>query len=225
MKKAIRIFTFALLSAMLLSLSIPALAAEENVEAEKAIASNDTLPAEAVEASTVNENNANTAEEENGFFAELFYAFEVHASEILSAFAFIGSVIIMLCYKKGLLPIINDGLKALKSGIKAINEKSESFNEHAINLCDSIDSRLEHAEQLAEAVLKSAESVEDELDKIHKQSAENEKLKIILAAQIDMLYEIFMSASLPQYLKDSVGEKIGEMKSALGKEAEENEFA
>lgn len=224
MKKAIRIFTFALLSAMLLSLSIPALAAEENVEAEKAIASNDTVPAEAVEASTVKNDNS-YANEENGFFTELFSAFENHASEILSAFAFIGSVIIMLCYKKGLLPIINDGLKALKSGIKAINEKSESFNEHAINLCDSIDSRLEHADQLAEAVLKSAESVEDELDKIHKQSAENEKLKIILAAQIDMLYEIFMSASLPQYLKDSVGEKIGEMKSALGKEAEENEFA
>jgi hypothetical protein len=127
----------------------------------------------------------------------------------------------MLCYKKGLLPIVSDGLKALKSGIKAINEKSESFNEHAINLCDSIDGRLERAEKLSEAVLKSAESVEQELAQIHKSSAENEKIRIILCAQIDMLYEIFMTSSLPQYQKDAVGERVAKMREALAKDEAE----
>ena len=34
-------------------------------------------------------------------------------------------------------------------------------------------------------------------------------------AQIDMLYEIFMSSALPQYAKDRVGEKVAEMKAQL----------
>ncbi len=167
--------------------------------------------------------NAISKSEEDGsektFFEELFRAFEDSASEILSALAFVGSLIIMLAYKKGLLPIVNDGLKAIKSGIKAINERSESFNEHAIAVCEGIDERLKRAENLAAAVLGSAESVESQLCEIKGANAENEKLKAVLNAQIDMLYEIFMSAALPQYLKDSVGERIGKMRAELGKEA------
>ena len=44
----------------------------------------------------------------------------------------------------------------------------------------------------------------------------------VLKAEIDMLYEIFMAASLPQYLKERVGERVAEMKHALT-EGEENE--
>lgn len=160
------------------------------------------------------------AESKNGFFENLLSACESNASEIFSALAFIGSLIMMLCYKKGLLPIVNDGLKALKNGVKSIGEKSDTFTNQAVGLCESIDARLERAEKLSEAVLKSAESVEEDILEIQKSGRENEKLKIILLTQIDMLYEIFMSAALPQYLKENVGEKIVEMKAALGKEEE-----
>jgi hypothetical protein len=40
-------------------------------------------------------------------------------------------------------------------------------------------------------------------------------MKTIMSAQVDMLYNIFMSSSLPQYSKDAVGERISEMKAAL----------
>ena len=201
MKKATKILTLALvMAALVFALSIQAFAYEEG---------------EAVDAAVSNEN----AEAEETFFDVLFSAVESNAAQILSALTFIGSLVVILCYKKGLLPIINDGLKALKSGIKAIGDRSESFNEHAIGLCDSIDTRLARAEKLSEAVLKSAEEIEQQLCDLKKSEAENEKLKTILSAQIDMMYEIFMSAELPQYLKDSVGERIGTMRSVLGKEA------
>ena len=201
MKKATKILTLALvMAALVFALSIQAFAYEEG---------------EAVDAAVSNEN----AETEETFFDVLFSAVESNAAQILSALTFIGSLVVILCYKKGLLPIINDGLKALKSGIKAIGDRSESFNEHAIGLCDSIDTRLARAEKLSEAVLKSAEEIEQQLCDLKKSEAENEKLKTILSAQIDMMYEIFMSAELPQYLKDSVGERIGTMRSVLGKEA------
>ena len=156
-----------------------------------------------------------TNNSEKNFFEELFCAFEASASEILSALAFVGSLIIMLSYRKGLVPIVNDGLKAIKSGIKAINEKSESFNEHAIGICDSIDERLKRAEKLSEAVLKSAESVEDQLCEMQSTRDENETLKMILNAQIDMLYEVFMQSGLPQYSKDALGERVARMKKSL----------
>lgn len=161
-------------------------------------------------------------EDGNNLFESIFASVKNYAAEILSALAFIGSVIIMLCYKKGLMPLINDGLRALSSGVKTINEKSASFNEHAIAVCDGIDDRLKRAEAMAEAVLKSTELIEKRLSELKAEGSERKKLSIILSSQIDMLYEIFMSASLPQYLKDSVGEKIAEMKAALGKE-ENNE--
>lgn len=162
--------------------------------------------------------NSTDEESDGNVFEGIVAALEDYASEILSALAFIGSVIIMLAYKKGLIPVINDGLRALKSGVKSINEKSDSFNEHAIAVCDGIDERLKRAEKLSEDLLKSNELVEKRLSELSSNAKERERLSIILASQIDMLYEIFMSAGLPQYLKDSVGEKISQMRSALGKE-------
>jgi hypothetical protein len=43
----------------------------------------------------------------------------------------------------------------------------------------------------------------------------DEQIKTVLTAEIDMLYEVFMSAALPQYEKDRIGEKISLMKKTL----------
>ena len=78
--------------------------------------------------------------------------------------------------------------------------------------------------------------------KIHKEYLRQRKLKLsifeksiegikneqnvtnsVLYAEIDMLYEIFMAASLPQYLKDNVGEKVRVMKAKLNSEAKNEE--
>ncbi len=207
MKKTTKLLVLALTAVIFLISATPAFAYSDEQSIDSAHDTDEEIEA---------------TENDNALFESLLSAFEENASEIFSILAFIGSLIIMLSYKKGLLPIITDGLKALKSGIKTVNDKSELFNEHAIGICDSIDARLERAEKITEAVLKSAETVEEDIAEIKKTSTENEKLKVILTAQIDMLYEIFMSASLPQYLKDNVGEKIAQMKSALAKEVEEN---
>ena len=47
-------------------------------------------------------------------------------------------------------------------------------------------------------------------------------MKALMSAQIDMLYDIFMTSSLPQYQKDAVNKRISEMKEvrALDKDGE-----
>lgn len=201
------------------------LSAEENVtadvKAEDDTASTKTeSPATTYDAENFDNNEARDSDEvDGGVFSGIVQALESYASEILSALAFIGSLIIMLTYKKGLMPVVNDGLRAIKNGVKTINERSESFNAHAISVCDGIDERLTRAETLADNILKSNEGIEKKLSALSSDEKERERLSVILASQIDMLYEIFMSAGLPQYLKDSVGERISEMKATLGKEA------
>ena len=37
-------------------------------------------------------------------------------------------------------------------------------------------------------------------------------MKALMSAQIDMLYDIFMTSSLPQYQKDAVNQRVKEMK-------------
>ena len=36
-----------------------------------------------------------------------------------------------------------------------------------------------------------------------------------MLSQIDVLYEIFMQSGIPQYAKDSLGEKVAKMKKSL----------
>ena len=50
---------------------------------------------------------------------------------------------------------------------------------------------------------------------------EKKQLYLILNAQIEMLYDLFMSSALPQYQKDAVGEKIAKMKEAVRENAYE----
>ena len=85
------------------------------------------LSTESDEEQIITEAPRNAEETNNSLIEDIVSAFESYVSEILSLLAFVGSLIIMLCYKKGLMPVVNDGLKALKSGVKAINEKSESL--------------------------------------------------------------------------------------------------
>ena len=60
-------------------------------------------------------------------YSVIFNTFLENSPQILSALAFIGSIIIMLCYKKGLIPLIKEALSALSSGVKSIGEKTENI--------------------------------------------------------------------------------------------------
>jgi hypothetical protein len=61
----------------------------------------------------------------------------------------------------------------------------------------------------------SIETVEERLSILDDQKNENEIFKELLRGQVDMLYDIFLSSSLPQFEKDRVGKRVEEMKQAL----------
>lgn len=152
--------------------------------------------------------------EENPF-SLFFETVSSYSSELLSALAFIGSIILAFCYKKGLMPLVENTLSAIAKAVGGIREKAEATESKSRELCDTLTKRLEAAEgviaQLGEAITNTSKT----LDAYESAEGERASMKIVLSAQIDMLYDIFMTSSLPQYQKDAVGERISKMKEAL----------
>ena len=133
-----------------------------------------------------------------------------HSSEIFSALSFIGSLVIMIVYKKAVTPSIGRILSLLGKAEKESAERRDTFDVTSATLC-SIASFSEGTLSLIEERMKELEAHLASLSNKQRDDALSE----LLSAQVDMLYEIFMSATLPQYEKDRVGERIAEMKRSL----------
>lgn len=209
-----RICGFILLLAILLSLPILASADEAVTDG--------TTTAEADNSAHAPVDDA-VSDEKESLFKSLFEAFEDNLSQILSALAFIGSLIIMLCYKRGLLPLVKDALAAIGAGVKKLGEKTNEMNIEAGAVTEQINGRLEDASRLLMAMEGALTTLTSRLDALESERDGRKKLCAVLSAEVDMLYEIFNSAALPQYLKDRVGERIAYMKAEISEMAQDEE--
>lgn len=189
--------------------------AEDTAETQDAKSTGDT------DAQAPEEGDTETADE--GFFGALFAEIEDRLAQILSALAFLGSLIIMICYKRGFLPLVKDGIGALASGVRSISEKTGELNLEATEITNKISAGLEDAQKLLLSMEGAVCTVNARLDALEDERDERKKLTAVLSAEVDMLYEIFMSAALPQYLKDSVGERIAKMKAEISETAHDEQ--
>ena len=199
MKKIIAVFCTLLLAFSLLTLSVGATEYEDDA--------------------VVTESSEETAE---SVFGAVYDQLVINADKILSALAFLASLILTFSYKKGLYPIVKATLSRLTGAVKEISERAEGMAESSDENAKLIYEKIEESEKILNTLSSNVSELEGELKKLEEKKSTEESFKIILRAQVDMLYEIFMSSSLPQYSKDAVGEKIGAMKAALCSE-EKNE--
>ena len=72
---------------------------------------------------------------------------------------------------------------------------------------------------LSERMLKESEEKLQDLDKklseTMKTGDKTDELRCVMLAEVEMIYDIFISSSLPQYQKDKVGEAYSKMKEML----------
>ena len=165
-------------------------------------------------------NGAQNTEIEKNPFESAFDTVKTMSAEIFCALTFIGSMILAWAYKKGLLPLLQGGLGAISTAVTKIKEKSEATEGATRELSATVAARLEKTEQALAKVTEGLQGLSDALDRLASDADDKERLKTVLTAQIDMLYDIFMTSALPQYQKDAVGERISKMKEALGKNEE-----
>ena len=71
-----------------------------------------------------------------------------------------------------------------------------------------------------EKMQNSVAIIEQRLDALGDQKNENEIFRELMRGQVDMLYDIFLSSSLPQFEKDRVGKRVEQMKQMLAQKTE-----
>ena len=194
---------------------------ESNTEAEKSfdeLDSNTLVSGGNAELDTDEDDSFGELDSETdryNVFESLYSSLRENLADILSALAFLGSVIVMLCYKKGLIPFIKEGLSALAAGVKSVSEKTAALDTDTEQKLIDMERRIEELSDIAKKVETAAESLM--LSEEEKALSELDKRRFtsVLECQIDMLYEVLSAAALPQYLKERSAERISDMKKAV----------
>ncbi len=167
------------------------------------------------DSNVLNSDTSSDENDENEFFPLLFEAVNTNADNILSALAFVGSIILALAYKKGLFPFVERSLSALGNAVSGLREEVK-INEEAKNtLASTIDEKLSRTEELIASFKDKIELLEAELGSMETERCERENMKLIMRTEVDMLFEIITSSSLPQYQKDRASECFLKMKEKL----------
>ena len=142
------------------------------------------------------------------FFERLYSAVADYISEILCVLAFLGSFLIAVLYKKGLLPLIKGALGAINSAVGRIKDATERCEITESEKSAKITESLERAYSLIEGQTRMLDEVEKRLDALAYDKSERDKMKLILESEVELLYDIFMSSGLPEYQKDTVAKRL-----------------
>ena len=192
------------LTATLLLFGGISVGAEELVDSEE-VYSESTVP---LESEDVPENSTGNV------FEEIYEAASGFSSEILSVFAFVGSLIVAFAYRRGLLPTVKSGISAIGNAIGQIKDATDGYGRHQDEILSAFNERLTESERILERFGAAIDEIAAKTESATDAKADRENVKTLMSAQIDMLYEIFMTSQLPQYQKDSVSRRINEMREA-----------
>ena len=158
-------------------------------------------------------------ESDGNLFSRIYAELTAYAAEILCALTFAGSVTLAVAYKKGLLPLLEKSLVSIGNAVARIRDSAKESAQKSDEIGAVIDGKLTATKEVLDTLAERVATLSETLGAIKKdeecERIEKEKVRLVMSAQIDMLYDIFMSSALPQYQKDAVGERIGKMKEAL----------
>lgn len=162
---------------------------------------------------------------EDNFFTVAYEEISSYASEILCALTLAASLILAFAYKKGLLPLVQGALVSIGNAVTKIKDSTEVSEQKASRLEENLENGIQGAKDTLDKVIERIASFEQTISAklINEEQIKEEyrKLGFVVGAQIDMLYDIFMTSALPQYQKDAVGERIAKMREAMAKDDED----
>ncbi len=175
-----------------------------------------TEPTQESDEATTEESVPDT--EAKNSFTELYEIVMSHLSEILSLAAFIGSLLCAFIYKSGLLPLFDKGLGSIKSATQKIKEATDRAECNSKESLGSINGKILGLEDALYSIKNLITDLNDRLGSLGDQQAHQARIDTLLGGELDMLYDIFMSSSLPEYEKARVGERVTKLKKELSDE-------
>lgn len=200
-KTAGRIGVFLLIALFLALLCAPsALAAEEDTAAVTAAV---TTANEATDAAPA------TAETIAGAIADFL---RKESAGILSGTTLLFTLLISLGFRKRVIPPLLEALSSLiaksREAVGAINAGHEAEQAELSALLTRVEGMLDEAHAATTAAGEAAAALLSD-------GRLRTELQAILSEQSDLLYELLMSANLPQYQKDRIGEQHARVRAAL----------
>lgn len=139
-----------------------------------------------------------------------------YSTEIFSFLSLLGTILISYFYKRGLLPSVKAFLTGINSSVTKLKETSDLEIEKRREDSEKLEKRLLEFENSLKCQGELVSSLESRLISEEDIYRQREKSNLILSSQIDMLYDIFMSSSLPHFQKEAMSEKISSMRKELG---------
>ena len=153
------------------------------------------------------------------FWASLYGGVSENLGEIFCALTLIGSITLALAYKKGLLPIMTKALGAIGGSVGKLGEDAAGFSAVISERTERLENSLAEARDIIAGFQGLLEGIADELSQVKSEGEMIAHTERILKEQTEMLYELLMSSSLPQYQKDAVAMKLSDMRKDSKKEA------
>ena len=170
--------------------------------------------AESDSSEKIEEYNTETDEYENVFEALFDKAFD-NLPEVLSFVTLCASLILAFTYKRGLLPLVRGSLRAIGDSVARMEAEKDEDGESLRSIEKMLSDGLNAAnEKVGELVVQITE-MKNSLENAERRAGDRGKLVKLINGQIDMLYDVFMSSSLPHFQKEAVGERIAEMREAI----------
>ena len=214
-----RIIIFLLLTTLIFSLFLVGVCAEYT---------DDAVTTDENSCST-DENNIkgeDTADGEGLIPDELYTLISQHIGEIFAVLACAFSGLLMVCYKKGILPLINGGITALSGGVSELSREAQKQSESSQGISAMLSEKLKCADELLTKMGSSLAAMEKKLNEAQATKEESEITRLVLLEEVNMLYEVFMAATLPEYQKERISKQVSAMREKLearnGEENEEN---
>lgn len=217
MKKIIYLLLIFAIIFAALSLSCFASGDEANITTSEDTAINiseeSAASEEAMQESEAAQGNGDGAEE--NIFAQIYNLALTYSGEIFALLACLFSAVMMLCYKNGILPLIKGGISALSQGVSVISGEAKKQSENSIGFADAIKDRVAFAEEALEKIGNSIDALEEKLETASKAKSEREVFLTVLEEEVNMLYEVFMAASLPEFQKDRIARSVSLMREKI----------
>ena len=209
MKKFLSTTVFCLI--LTLALILPAAAAEAPTEE---IVLTESIQLESIEEAA--ELDTEQSREENPFFA-LYDTLSSHLPELFSALSLAGACIIAFCYKRGLLPLLKDGLGAIGSAALDCGKKAEAFSSESKDICEKVNNYVQSITSYVEKIEQALLVLDEKISSFGDQKAESAILHELMLGQVEMLQEIFLVSSLPQFEKDRICKRVEGMRNELNR--------
>lgn len=148
-------------------------------------------------------------------------ALHEHLGEILSALTLIGSLAIAFTYKRGLLPLLSGALGRLGDTSGAAKASAESAAQTAEQIHSTVKSATAETARICGELTDGIHGMTQRIVQMETQLAQSRKADSATVATVELLYDIFMSSSLPNYRKEEVSARLKSIMAALASDGTE----